>query len=283
MKLPTASRLRKRKTLEAAAREFRGARGTERDEILDAQRALRRAEKFYDRAVARAQRDLATARAPRPIAAYGHQLILYDDRVSTPERTHKLVRSVRASVTDAPRRHHHDVELGIDGPGWREVVQGPQRDVDELRQLAQAVEDAAREAEAVKAVRQPGMESAEGRLAAARLDCLGVHEAKPLLDRVADLTEETERVLDMAPGISTGHDGVLAVTNRRLLFIGLRHTLLLPYHGIRSIEASGKWFGARLIVSSASGKHVVSGLPPRHAAEIVELALQRIGAASLVG
>ena len=69
MRLPTPRRLRNRTALEAIAHEFRGARGSDRDEILAAQRALRRAEKSYDRAIARAQRDIAIARAPAPIAS----------------------------------------------------------------------------------------------------------------------------------------------------------------------------------------------------------------------
>ncbi len=186
MKSSAASRLRKRKTLDAAGRTFRDAQGTDRDEILAAQRALRRAEHEHDRAVARAERDLAAAP-------------------------------------------------------------------------------------------QPEIEAAEGRLDAARVERLGIEEARPLLDRVAALTEEGERVLDMAPGITTGHDGVLVVTDRRLLFVGLRHTMLLPYDVIRDISVHGRHFGARLIVSTASGRKVVSGIAPRHAADLAELARRQIG------
>ena len=73
MKLPTPRRLRNRNALEAVAHEVRRAGVSDRDEILAARRALRRAERFYDRAVARAERDVAIARAPEPIAAYGHR------------------------------------------------------------------------------------------------------------------------------------------------------------------------------------------------------------------
>jgi len=280
MKPSTVSRLRKRKALETAATEFRDAQGTDRNEILAARRALWRAERSYDRALTRAERDLATARAPNPIAAYGHRLILYDDRLSTPTRTHELVRSVRAEVTEAPAGDSQ-VQLVVEGPDWQEVVNGPRHDEEPLRRLAQAVECAAREAEAVKAARRPKMKPAEGRLAAARINRLGIEEAKPLLDRLVDLTEDGERVLDMAPGISTGHDGVLVVTDRRLLFVGLRHRLLLPYDRITAVAARGKWFGARLIISTPSEKRVVSGLPARHAAEIAELANQQLGAPSV--
>lgn len=280
MKLPAPRRLRHRSALEAAAHEVRGARGSDRDELLAARRALRRAEQSYDRAVARAERDVVVARAPEPIAAYGHEVILYDDRLSTPTTTHQLASGVRASVAESPRGHGR-VELLVEGADWREVVEGPRRAEQELRQLAKAIEGIAREAKSVKAARQPETDAAEGRLAAARVERLGIEEAKPLLDRLADLTEEDERVLDMAPGISTGHDGVLVVTDRRLLFVGLRHELVLRYEDIASIAASGKWFGARLIVSTPDGKRVVSGLDPRHATEIVELARGRIAEASV--
>jgi hypothetical protein len=280
MKPSAIRRLRKRKALETAADELRDARGTDRDEIVAARRALWRAEKFHDRAVARAERDFALARAPTPLAAYGHRLLLYDDRLSTPTRTHELVRAVRADVTDAPM-DDSGVQLVVEGPTWREVVEGPRHDEERLRGLAEEVESAAREAEAVKAVRRPDMKAAEGRLAGARLERLGIEEAKPLLDRLTELTEDGERVLDMAPGISTGHDGVLVVTDRRLLFVGLRHRLSLAYDGITAVAAGGKWFGARLIISTPTGKSVVSGLPARHAVEIAELARQQVGAESL--
>jgi hypothetical protein len=280
VKLSGASR-RKRRALEPAAPGLRAAQGSDRDEILAARRALRQAEKFYDRTVARAQRDLNIARAPSPIAAYGTRLILYDDRLSTPARTFALVSSVRAEVTDQTR-DPSSVNLVVEGPDWRELVTGPKRDEQILRQLAGAVDQAAQEVEAVSTARKPEREFAEGRLAAARVERLGIAEAKPLLDRLAQLNEDGESVLDMAPGITTGHDGVLVVTSRRLLFVGLRHTLVIPYDQVQDVTARGKLLGARLIVSTPSQKHAVSGLAPRHAAEIAELVRRRIGAGSLI-
>jgi hypothetical protein len=276
MRLPIPRRLRNRNALEAIAHEFREARGSDRDEILAAQRALRRAERFFDRAITRAQRDVAIARAPEPIAAYGHRLVLYDDRLSTPTATHELVRAVRPSVRDSPRRPGR-VELAIDGPDWREVVEGGQEDEEELRRLARAIERAAQDAQSSRTQRQPETDAAEGRLAAARVERLGIEEAKPLLERLTELTEKGERLLDMAPGISTGHDGVLVVTDRRLLFIGLRHRLLLPYDRIASVATRGKWFRANLIVSTTTGKTVVGGLDPTHAREIAAFTRRRIG------
>jgi Bacterial PH domain len=278
---PSAASRRKRRALETAARELRAAQGSDRDEILAARRALRQAEKFYDRAVARAQRDLNLARAPSPIDAYGTRLILYDDRLSTPARTFALVPSVRAEVTDRTG-DPSSVNLVVDGPHWRELVTGPKRDEQILRQLAAAVDQAARQVDAVSMARQPETEFAEGRLAAARVERLGIAEAKPLLDRLAQLNDEGESVLDMAPGITTGHDGVLVVTDRRLLFVGLRHTLVIPYDQVQDVAARGKLLGARLIVSTPGQKHAVSGLAPRHAAEIAELVRGRIEAGSLI-
>jgi hypothetical protein len=275
MRLPTPRRLRTRRALEAMAHEFREARGSDRDEILAAQRALRRAEKFYDRAIARAQRDLALARAPEPIAAYGHRVVLYDDRLSTPNETHPLVSTVRAEVRDSPRQHGH-VELTIAGPDWREIVEAGREHEEELRRLARAIERAAREADSPRTQRQPATDAAEGRLAAARVERLGIEEAKPLLNRLTELTAEGERVLDMAPGISTGHDGVLVVTDRRLLFVGLRHKLQLPYDRIASIATGGKLFRANLIISTATGKTVIGGLDPSHATEIAAFTRRRI-------
>jgi hypothetical protein len=156
------------------------------------------------------------------------------------------------------------------------VVRGHRRDEHALRKLAQAIEAAAREVEALTATRRSDTEAAEGRLAAARVERLGIEAATPLLDRITALTEPGERVLDMAPGITTGHDGVLVVTDRRLLFVGLRYTLRLPYDAIQDVKVRGRRLGSRLIISTPSGRSVVSGIAPRHAAEIIELARQQI-------
>ena len=175
------------------------------------------------------------------------------------------------------------MDLVVEGPDWREVVTGPKRDEEILRRLAGAIGQAAREVDAVSAARQPETEFAEGRLAAARVERLGIADAKPLLDRLAQLSEEGETVLDMAPGITTGHDGVLVVTDRRLLFVGLRLTLPIPYERVRHVAARGKLLGARLIVSTPGQRHVVGGLAPRHAEEIAELVRRRTGAGSSPG
>lgn len=271
----------RRKALETAASELRAAQGTDRDEIPAAREALWRAEKAHDRAVAQAERDVVKARAPSPVAAYGHELILHDDRLSTPTQSHELVSSVRAAVTAAPGGDSR-AQLVVDGPDWQEVITAPRHEEELLRGLALAIERAATDVEAVCAARLTHQRPAEERLAAARTDLLGIEEAKPLLDRLAELTEDGERVLDMAPGISTGHDGVLVVTDRRLLFVGLRHKLLVPYGRMTDVTAGGKWFGARLTISTRDGKSVVSGLPARHAQEIAQFAGQRLGAPSLM-
>jgi hypothetical protein len=274
MKPLAASRLRRREALEVAARELRAAQGTDRDEILAARRALQQAERVHDRAIDRAQHDAAVARAPNPIAAYGRRLILFDDRLSTPTNTHELVPSVRAHVAQASG--HRSPRLVVEGPGWREEIHGHRRDEQALRKLAHTIERTARDVEALAALRRPATDAAEGRLAATRIERLGIEEAAPLLDRVAALAEPGERVLDMAPGITTGHDGVLVVTDRRLLFVGLRRTLRLPYDTIQDVAVRGKRLGTRLIVTTPSGKSVISGIAPRHAAEITDLARRHI-------
>jgi len=200
--------------------------------------------------------------------------------LSTPTRAHDLVPSVRATVTKAPTADAQ-LQLLVEGPEWQEVITGPPDEEESLRRFGLAIEGAAAQVEAVKAVRETQKRPAEERLAAAHTDLLGIEEAKPLIDRLAGLTEAGERVLDMAPGISTGHDGVLVVTDRRLLFVGLRHKLLLPYGRITAVKAGGRWFGARLTISTREGKSVVSGLPPRHATEIAEFATQHLHAPSI--
>jgi hypothetical protein len=85
-------------------------------------------------------------------------------------------------------------------------------------------------------------------------------------------------VIDIAPGISAGHDGVLVATDRRLLFISVRRTLSFPYQHVSSVDVKGKWLGARLAVSTSDGNVVISGIAPGHAAEIADLVRSRISA-----
>ena len=83
-------------------------------------------------------------------------------------------------------------------------------------------------------------------------------------------------MIDIAPGISAGHDGVLVATDWRLLFISVRRTLSIPYAQVSSVDVKGKWFGARLAVSTDGGKGIISGIAPGHAAEIADLVRSRV-------
>jgi hypothetical protein len=87
---------------------------------------------------------------------------------------------------------------------------------------------------------------------------------------------DDEDVIDMAPGISAGHDGVLVATDQRLLFISVRWTISFPYEQVSSVGVKGKWFGARLAVSTTSGNGAISGIAPGHAAEIADLVRSRM-------
>ena len=80
----------KREAIEVAARPLRELLREEHDEIAAAQRALRQAEKAHNRAIELAQRQLRAARTAEPLAAYGHEVILYADRVSTAGGNHEL-------------------------------------------------------------------------------------------------------------------------------------------------------------------------------------------------
>ena len=112
----------KRDAIEVAARPLRELVREEHDEIAAAQRALRQAEKAHNRAIELAQRQLRAARTAEPLAAYGHELVLYADRLSTVGGTHELTPDVRAWIEDSPvagRSHRHELTLKIVGPTWR--------------------------------------------------------------------------------------------------------------------------------------------------------------------
>lgn len=56
------------------------------------------------------------------MASYGHELILYADRLSTAGANHELTPEVSARIEEAPsagRFHVHELTLKIEGPTWR--------------------------------------------------------------------------------------------------------------------------------------------------------------------
>jgi Bacterial PH domain len=257
----------KHEAIEIAARPMRDLLREEHDEIAAAQRALRQAERTHDRAVELAERQLKAASTAEPLACYGHELILYADRVSTPDANHDLTPEVRARV--------HERTLEIEGPGWRREVAFHRRDALKMRRLAKEIEAAARNVEGIRRVAKAETEQADLDLGVAWADRRAVEETRALIHRLGELVQEDEDVIDMAPGISAGHDGVLVATDRRLLFISVRRTLSFPYEQVRSVQVKGRWFGARLALSTARGKGVISGIARGHAAEIADLVRSR--------
>ena len=113
--------------------------------------------------------------------------------------------------------------------------------------------------------------ASEQELADAYADRRGVTEARPLLDRVVGRMGGEEEVLDMAAGITAGHDGVLVVTNRRVLFVAPRRTLDVPLEEIEAVRIRGRHFGTRVTIVARGAKNVISGLSPVRATEIAEL------------
>ena len=276
-----AASKRQREAIEVAARPLRELLRAEHDEIAAARRALRQAEKAHDRAIELAERQLRAARTAQPLAAYGDQVVLFADRLSTADGNHGLTPDVRARIETRPRGgrfHRHDMVLVLDAPTWRRKVTFPRRDERKVRRLAEEIEAAARNAAAIRAAARADAEQAELDLGSAQADRRAVQETRALVHKLDDLVDEGEDVIDMAPGISAGHDGVLVATDRRLLFISVRRTLSFPYEEVTSVGLKGRLFGARLAVSTPAGKGVVSGLAPWHAAEIADLVRSRIGA-----
>jgi Bacterial PH domain len=268
----------RRDAIEVAARPLRELLREEHDEIAAAQRALRQAEKTRDRAIELAERQLRAAKTAKPLAAYGHHVILYADQVSTADGNHDLTPEVRARIETPPDAgRSHEMTLTIEAPTWRCEVVFPRRDERKVRRLAEEVELAGRNVDVIRGAARAETEQAGQDLAEALADRRAVQETRALIHQLSDLVHEDEDVIDMAPGISAGHDGVLVATDRRLLFISVRRTLSFPYEQISSVELKGKWFGTRLALSTPSGRGVVSGLAPRHAAEIADLVRSRIG------
>lgn len=271
----------KRDAIEVAAQPLRELLREEHDEIAAAQRALRQAEKAHNRAIELAKRQLRATKTAKPLAAYGHHVILYADRVSTADGNHDLTPEVRARIETRPkegRSQRREMTLTIEAPTWRHEIVFPRQDERRIRRLAEEIELAARNVDVIRGAARAETEQADQDLGVARADRRAVQETRALLHQLSDLVYEAEDVIDMAPGISAGHDGVLVATDRRLLFISVRRTLSFPYEQVSSVELKGKWFGVRLALSTPSVTGVFSGLAPRHATEIAELIRGRTAA-----
>jgi Bacterial PH domain len=262
----------KREAIEVAARPLRELLVQEHDEIAAAQRALRHAERTHDLAIELAQRQLRAAQTAEPLASYGHEVILYADCLSTGEGNHALTPEVKARLETEKGRS----VLVIEAPGWRHEVTFPHRDNRKVHRLAEQIEAAAINVEAIRRADLANTREAERMLGGAHADRAAITEVRALMHRLGELVKDDEDVIDMAPGISAGHDGVLVATDHRLLFVALRRTLVFPYEEISKVSVKGKWFGARLALSTAAGTGVISGISPRHAAEIGDLVRSRI-------
>ena len=132
----------KREAVEVAARPLRELLRAEHDEIAAAQRALRQAEKAHDRAIELAHRKLRAAKTAEPLSAYGHEVILYADRLSTTEGNHELTSDVTA--------HIEGRLLVVEGKDWRREVAFPRHDERKVRRLAEDIEAAARYADMLR-------------------------------------------------------------------------------------------------------------------------------------
>lgn len=103
-----------------------------------------------------------------------------------------------------------------------------------------------------------------------------IAETRTMLGDLGGLLAEGEEVLDMAAGISAGHDGVLVVTDRRLIFVAPRRTLSVRHEDIDRVEMRGRrWLGTRISVFSPEGRATFSGIRAPHASELADLLEER--------
>jgi hypothetical protein len=151
------------------------------------------------------------------------------------------------------------------------------------RSARQRLAPAGREAGTPVAGHDEQRAAAERELATAEAAQRGIEEARPLLRRLDDLVQDGEAVLDMAPGLSAGHDGVLVATDRRLLFIAPRRLLDHPYEGITAVTAKGRGRSSRLLVSSGRDHVAFSGLTAGRAGALAELIRHGIAEVSARG
>ncbi len=196
---------------------------------------------------------------------------------------------MRSSQQDAPSRHEALEAARTALLADRDELRAAQ---DVLRRAARAhavaVRDARRRVEEARRGGEGGgagadVEAAEGALGEALSAQRGVEDARPLLHRLDGLLDDGESVLEMAPGVSAGHDGIVVATERRVLFLALRRTVVFGYAEVTAVAAKGRWFGGRLTVSATGGRLVVSGLAAARAGELAAVVRERLGVGGRAG
>ncbi len=151
-----------------------------------------------------------------------------------------------------------------------------------LRQADREHDRALRKGRRLRLARRPSHSSErEPETQADGMDAAGhrsraIAETRAMLGDLGGLLAEGEEVLDMAAGISAGHDGVLVVTDRRLIFVAPRRTLSVRHEDIDRVEMRGRrWLGTRISVFSPEGRATFSGIRAPHASELADLLEER--------
>jgi len=90
------------------------------------------------------------------------------------------------------------------------------------------------------------------------------------LKKLPDVLAEDEEVLNLARGEYDGREGLMAVTNRRILFLEqgmLRHRFEdFRYERITSVQTSTSIRSGRLTIFSAGNKHEIKDVHPKQRA-----------------
>jgi len=144
------------------------------------------------------------------------------------------------------------------------------------REQDRALRKARRLARSSSPSSERGPEPQAGGIDAAGHRSRAIAETRTLLGNLGDLLGESEEILDMAAGINAGHDGVLVITDRRLIFVAPRRTLSLRLEDVARVEMRGRrWLGTRIAVHLPEGRATFSGIRRRHASELAELLDER--------
>ncbi len=169
----------------------------------------------------------------------------------------------------------------------RPLRDGRRPEAGQLAEAERALRKADREDDrALRKRRAQRLSPSSSRDAGAEADGMGeaghrsraIAETRTFLGDLGDLLADGEEILDMAAGVNAGHDGVLVVTDGRLIFVAPRRTLSLRHEDIARVEMRGRrWLGTRIAVFSPDGRATFSGLRPHHASELAELLDERSG------
>ena len=184
--LDDAQKSYKRRVKEARD-ELSGAEQARERELSGARRELQDTQKAYDKRVAAASKRLGQARKGELLGSYG-AVQLYDNRLESPEGEVPLSTEIKASVESSgeqtSKSDSRELYLTLDTPQYETVIKCKPADTAKVRELAAAINTAAKNAEARIREHDDRLRAADQEAADAKQDSSAITAAQERVNSV---------------------------------------------------------------------------------------------------